>query len=263
MSRKIGITGSTGVLGSLLKELFPTDAFNSFTGDITKQHDVDEWVSENSFDAIFHFAALVPVKEVEQDIIKAYHTNVTGTIYLLNAIKKHSPDTWMFYASSSHVYAPSNKPITESHPLEPHNVYGRTKMAADLLCQDAINYQGMKICIGRIFSFYHERQAESFLYPALKTRLSVHHPETPFELFGAKNIRDLSNAEGIVKTIHQLYTKKITGVLNIGSGQGISIEKFAEKIAGYPLRVIDKSEGEQNSLVADITKLNQLINTAL
>jgi len=62
--KKIGITGSTGLFGSLLiKELEKKKIkFSCFLGDITKFKDVENWLSlEKDIEYIFHLAAYTSV----------------------------------------------------------------------------------------------------------------------------------------------------------------------------------------------------------
>ena len=51
MNLKIGITGSTGVIGSELKKKIKNN-ISVFKGDITKKKEVDLWVSKNKFKSI-------------------------------------------------------------------------------------------------------------------------------------------------------------------------------------------------------------------
>ena len=70
---KIGITGSTGILGSNLKKILKPENFLSFSGKIENYSDVYKWVKKNQFDSIIHLAAIVPTGDVNKD--KKYSLN--------------------------------------------------------------------------------------------------------------------------------------------------------------------------------------------
>jgi nucleoside-diphosphate-sugar epimerase len=154
--QRIGITGSTGVTGRTLMSQWKDDTeFLNFKGDITKKLEVREWYdSVLPLDGLIHLAALVPVHLVEADPMKAFEINVLGTLNLLEEVRRLSEKIkpWMFYSSTSHVYATSNDPISEDTPIDPINMYGETKAQGDKWCQIYMSRFGLPICKGRIFS---------------------------------------------------------------------------------------------------------------
>ena len=66
-SKTIGITGHSGCLGKELIKKFTYDVtIDKFLGDITKKKDIQFWLKNKKFDAIFHLAAIVPTLKVEK-----------------------------------------------------------------------------------------------------------------------------------------------------------------------------------------------------
>ena len=57
---KIGITGSSGVLGTNLRKILCNEIFLCFNGKIQNYSDVYKWIKKNQFDSIIHLAAIVP-----------------------------------------------------------------------------------------------------------------------------------------------------------------------------------------------------------
>jgi len=114
-------------------------------------------------------------------------------------------------------------------------------------------------CIGRIFSFYHPIQTGSFLYPSLQRRFAAEDLSQPFRLFGADDVRDLSLADDLVAHIRSLLAKQATGLVNIGSGRGTKISDFVQSLAPRRLEIVNASEGNPTSLVADTARLRQLL----
>ena len=96
---KIGITGSTGVLGrNILKKINLKKKIKiiPFKFDIKNSSQVKIWIKKNNFDVIFHLAAIVPVKICEENPLKACSVNIGGTINILNAIKNIKKKPWFF-----------------------------------------------------------------------------------------------------------------------------------------------------------------------
>jgi UDP-glucose 4-epimerase len=256
----IGITGATGVLGSILKEKLEALSYtvNTFKEDIRNSTAVHNWIQANNFHAVFHLAALVPVTVVEKNPLDAYAINVGGTINLLNAIKTLAVKPWIFYASTCHVYKSKKIPIAEDDEIEPINTYGQTKYTGEKVCTAYHLQTAATICIGRIFSFFHASQKEPFLYPSIRSRAAGHDPKTPFALEGADNVRDFMNAENTVDIFLKLMEKNNNDIVNIGTGTSITIKDFVQK--AFPaLTNITYKEHVPNFLVADIKKLNSIL----
>ena len=113
----IGITGSYGLLGSILTKALNHHKIIRFKGDIRKSKDIAKWLKNNNFDAIIHLAAIVPINQVNKDKRKAKIVNFYGTKKLIDCmninININKKKIWFFYASTSHVYNFSKKIISE------------------------------------------------------------------------------------------------------------------------------------------------------
>jgi len=256
--KKIGITGGSGLLGKLLiKELKKVNTqYSNFNNDITNKKHVDEWLIKNKrIEYIFHFAAYTSVTRSNTNMTKAYKVNVLGVENLVNSIHKSKKKIIVFFASSSHVYKYSKKPIKETHKLIPTSYYGKTKLLAEKKIRSSTN-RNFKYFIARIFSIFHAKQKKPFLYPSIKDKLKNNKLKKIY-INDANNIRDFSNAEKIVKTIIKIYKKKITGTYNIGSGKGMMIKKFINKHVNKKVCII--SNEKTNSLVANIDKLKKAL----
>jgi UDP-glucose 4-epimerase/GDP-4-dehydro-6-deoxy-D-mannose reductase len=113
--------------------------------------------------------------------------------------------------------------------------------------------------VGRIFSFYHPEQAGSFLFPTLQRRFANEDLTQPFPLHGVDDIRDLSLADDLVDAIIGLAERRASGTINIGSGLGTRIADFVQAHAPKPLQIVPASTAAPTSLVADISRLRQLL----
>jgi nucleoside-diphosphate-sugar epimerase len=258
---KVGITGHRGVLGQLLvKAIKGVDCFD---GDVRNQRDLERWLDGKVFDALFHLAAVVPVSEVQEDPFRAYEVNVGGTLNLLSALNRSVMDPWIFYASSSHVYQSSSKPLSEEDAIEPQNLYGQTKYLGEQVCTAYQQSYGSRVCIGRIFSFYHETQKPPFLYPSLMKRFEKEDLSKPFFLRGAESERDIQNAEQVIEKALLLMNRNYSGVVNIGTGKGIKIREFVQSIAPSNLNITAYEDDIASSLSANVSKFKKVTSESL
>jgi UDP-glucose 4-epimerase/GDP-4-dehydro-6-deoxy-D-mannose reductase len=196
---------------------------------------------------------MVPVVDVQKDPAAAMAVNAGGTRALLDAIAASGQRPWIFYASTCHVYAPKPAPLAEDDPIAPISLYGETKLAGEQACAPFAD--ALPICIGRIFSYWHETQKAPFLYPSLRARLSREDLSQPFALRGADSQRDFLNAEEVCALIVALMARRSTGTFNIASGKPTSIRDFVQAMAPRPLDI--RAEGGGEILVADTTRLQR------
>jgi nucleoside-diphosphate-sugar epimerase len=258
---RIGITGGRGTLGKILQAQLASErlAYDAFGGDICRPEELRAWLQTGGFDAVIHFAALVPTQSVQANPARAFQVNVGGTANLVAEMGALAKKPWLFYASSSHVYRPQPTPIDEAAPVAPINPYGLSKRLGEQVVEASASAAGVPYCIGRIFSFYHPSQTGSFLYPSLMRRFAVEDLTQPFKLFGAEDVRDLSLADDLVAHVRALALRQATGLVNIGSGKGTKISDFVQSVAPRKLAIVNASEGPATSLVADTARLRQLL----
>ena len=97
MKFNIGITGSTGSLGKTILKNNQKLKFKCFKGDVRNRSEVFKWLKKNEINVIFHLAAIVPIKEVNENKKKAKEVNYSGTINVVDAcIEKKIK--WFFFS---------------------------------------------------------------------------------------------------------------------------------------------------------------------
>lgn len=87
-------------------------------------------------DAVVHFAGLKAVGESVAMPLRYYHNNVTGTLVLLEIMKKYEVKNLVFSSSATVYGDPPKVPITEDFPLSPTNPYGRSKLMIEEILTD-------------------------------------------------------------------------------------------------------------------------------
>ena len=104
-------------------------------------------------EAVIHFAGLKAVGESVQIPLRYYDNNLTGTLILLEAMRRHSCRHLVFSSSATVYGDPERIPLTEDCRLSATNPYGRTKLFIEEICRDlAISEKGWHICLLRYFN---------------------------------------------------------------------------------------------------------------
>lgn len=252
--KTIGITGSKGVLGQQIIKKNSNIKFDCFKGDITKKRDVQKWLVGKKFDALFHFAAIVPTHEVKKNYQLSKKINYFGSKLLINEVQKNKSTKWFLFASTSHVYRFSKKKISENSILKPISKYGFTKLMAEkyLLKKN----KKINICIIRIFSYTNFDQKKTFFIPSIYKKFKQNKI---IFLKDINHIRDFIDIRDIVSAIKVLYLKKSTGIYNLGSGKPIQLKIIIEYFSNLlKKKFIINKKNKITSHVAEIKKLVKL-----
>jgi len=256
----IGITGSRGVLGTAIQRVLAS-RHSAFEDDVRDSNAVEEWVRSSGVSSILHFAAVVPVRKVEADPKLAFDVNVGGTLNLCEAIRKSQRDIWLFVASTSHVYAPSQIALAENVHTDPRSLYGFTKLEAERVAKNWSRRTPFPLCIGRIFSFSAKTQSDDYVLPALVRRIREAPTDTTLRINGGKQTRDFMTTSQIAKAIAFLAERRAVGIFNIASGKGSRIIDLAASLARRlqrdDLKFVSEDD-DDHALVADTTKISTL-----
>ena len=259
--RRIALTGASGIIGSTLQRQSPDIQFLCFDGDIRNPEAVQRFcLSAVSCEAIIHLAALVPKQAVDRNPIDALDINVRGTLNILDCLRDLGDSApFLFFASSSHVYASSSYPVVENDDLQPFTFYGLTKLQAEEWCRAYVRDFGLKICIGRIFSFTDRRQSNLFFIPAMFNKIMNAKSGAVLNLRGVNGKRDFLTASQVSNAILYLCNRGATGNVNIGSGIGTPLIDIVNKIVTICRRedlIINVADDQPDFHVASVELLN-------
>tara|TARA_B100000989_G_scaffold205345_1_gene155509 strand:+ start:1405 stop:2217 length:813 start_codon:yes stop_codon:yes gene_type:complete len=218
---KIGVTGSTGIIGTEIKKIFKLKNRNLFIDKIENKKKVIDWIKLNNFDVIIHLAAVVPTTVVNNNKNKSLMINFGGTKNLVNAINLYSKKRiWLFYSSTSHVYSYKKTKNNEKNKTKPISYYGKTKLKGEKYILN--NCKKFIPCIGRIFSFTSKNQKKLFIIPSLISKLKNKNKKIIFD--NINHERDFLTLKDIIHAIKLLKNKKAKGVYNICSGKKINLK---------------------------------------
>lgn len=118
-----------------IKEITKKD-FKFYEVDLLDKEALEKVFKENDIEVVIHFAGLKAVGESVEKPIEYYHNNITGTLILLELMKKYNCNKIVFSSSATVYGAPKTVPIKEDFPLSTTNPYGSTKLMIEQILRD-------------------------------------------------------------------------------------------------------------------------------
>jgi len=246
-------------------------------GDILDRQRLDEVFKTHRPEAVMHFAGFAYVGESVQNPGKYYRNNVAGTITLLEAMRDHAVQRIVFSSSCATYGVPQAVPIAESHPQNPINPYGESKLIAERMLDDFDRAHGIKSMCLRYFNaagadpeaeIGEDHDPETHLIPLVLYAASGRRPSiaifgTDYPTPDGTCIRDYIHVSDLA-TAHVMALRALergvdSGKFNLGTGQGHSVKEVlatARRVTGRPIQAIPmpRRPGDPPSLVADATR---------
>ena len=119
-----------------IKEITGKD-FKFYEVDLLDRENLEKVFKENpDIQSVVHFAGYKAVGESVVKPIEYYHNNVTGTLVLLDVMRKYNCKKIVFSSSATVYGNPKIVPIKEDFPLSTTNPYGSTKLMIEQILKD-------------------------------------------------------------------------------------------------------------------------------
>jgi UDP-arabinose 4-epimerase len=249
-------------------------------GDINDRLKLESVIQKYKPAAVMHFAAFAYVGESVENPAKYYHNNAVGTLILLEAMQNSNVDKIIFSSTCATYGMPEQLPLYESHPQNPINPYGRSKLMIEWILRDFAAAYGLKFISLRYFNaagadpaaeIGEDHNPETHLIPlVLDTALGIRNH---LEIYGADYdtpdgscIRDYIHvsdlAEAHLLALEHLIDGGQSDVFNLGNGDGFSVRDVigtAMKITGKDVPFIesDRRPGDPSVLIGSSNKIRQ------
>ena len=108
-----------------------------YKADILDREATEKIFSNEKIEAVIHFAGLKAVGESVQKPWEYYNNNITGTLILLDVMRKHNVKNIIFSSSATVYGEPEKVPVTEETPKGScTNPYGWTKSMLEQILTD-------------------------------------------------------------------------------------------------------------------------------
>lgn len=209
-------------------------------GDITDEKTIK--ASMEGVDGCFHLGAISSVQESNEHWLKAHKINLTGSINVFNAARKHK--TPVVYASSAAVYGDNaDMPLNEKAELRPLTAYGADKLATELHARVASLVHGIPTTGLRLFNVYGPRQSLKSPYTGVVTSFLMNLTQhLPLTIFGdGEQVRDFIYVDDVVEVMVKAmeHIDSVPSVYNVCTGESISINKLSKMMLSISRRNVD------------------------
>lgn len=247
-----------------IEKLQKAGTFTLYEGDIRDREKLDHIFSVQKPDLVIHLAARAGVRPSIEQPELYYDVNVTGTLNLLEAMRK-ADITQMLFASSSSVYGNNRKvPFSETDPVDnPISPYAATKKSGELLCYTYHHLYNFNIFCLRFFTVYGPGQRPEMAIQQFGRKITEGSSIT---LFGdGSTRRDYTFVEDIVSgIIASANNLKGYEILNLGNSDTISLLDLVhsiEETLGKKAKIEwqPMQPGDVEITYADISKSRKLI----
>ena len=268
-------------------------------GDLHDFEKLKKTLHDHKIQAVMHFAAFAYIRESVENPQMYFQNNVDGSIMLLEAMRERGVKNIVFSSTCATYGEAQTDVIDESHPQNPINPYGLSKLMVEKIL---IKYQkeyGFNFCGLRYFNaagadpeleIGESHDPEPHIIPNIikaglqKTTLSIFGNNYPTPdgtcVRDFVHVSDLAQAHVLVLE-KLLSQQEIKAFYNLGNSRGYSLLellKSTEKILNQPVsyEIKENRPGDPAKLVGcpdlfikdlswqqDHSSLDQIIQTAI
>lgn len=182
-------------------------------------------------DELYHLAAQSYVSYSFEDEFSTMNTNVSGTHYVLSAVREAAPNCRFYFAGSSEMFGKVREvPQTENTPFHPRSAYGISKVAGYDLTRNYREAYGLFAVSGILYNHESPRRGFEFVTRkitshAAKIKLGLTE-ELPLGNLDAK--RDWGHSRDYVRAMWLMLQQQEPDDFVIATGATYSVRDFAE-----------------------------------
>jgi UDP-glucose 4-epimerase len=226
------------------------------------------WGLLKGTDCVYHLAARVSVAESVLYPVEYNAVNVGGTVALMTAVRDAGVKRVILASSSAAYGHQSVQPVCEDATMHPDSPYAVSKLASEYYLHSIGALWGIETVVLRIFNAYGPRQPLPPSHaPVIPLFLKQIVSGGSVVLFGGgKQTRDFVYIGDAVDALASAATaeKVNRAIVNIGSGQEVSVAQLVERIERVTKREAHRLENPEQvggvpRLVADIRLAHQLL----
>ena len=263
-------------------------SFEPVALDIRDREGILRLFGERRFDFVIHCAAQ-PSHDLAAKIpFDDWDTNAVGTFNLLEAARRHCPESPFVFMSTNKVYgdAPNDVPLVEletrweyARPEDQggiteecridrclHSLFGASKTAADIAAQEYGRYFNMPVGIFRGGCLTGSRHSGVELHGFLSYLVKVAVRGLEYKIFGykGKQVRDNIHGHDVITAFFAFYENPRPGeVYNLGGGRENSVSVLEaitkiESLCGRKLNytyVDQPRRGDHICYISNLAKL--------
>ena len=199
-------------------------------GDLTDYASVANLISDIQPEYFYNLAAQSHVKLSFE--IPAYTSQAVamGAMHCLEGIRKRSPNTRFYQASSSELFGSSPPPQNEKTPFHPRSPYAVAKLYAYWSCVNYRESYDMFCSNGILFNHEGTRRGETFLTRKITRAVGriYHGLQDTLELGNLEAKRDWGNAKDFCEGMVAILEHDSPNDFVLCTGESHSVKEFLE-----------------------------------
>jgi GDP-4-dehydro-6-deoxy-D-mannose reductase len=230
---------------------------------------VSRLVEEVRADAVFHLAAQAYAQKAWADPADTFRTNVLGTIYLYEALRRTRPSAGVLLSASGAAYGvPTRLPISEDSPLNATNPYGVSKACQDMLSlQYSLNFD-LRILRARLFGTTGPGKTGDAMNDFARQVARIERGGKPgrVRVGNLDTLRDVSDVRDAVRALWRIFEAGDPRVpVNVAAGTSYSVREIAKtlvRLAKVPIELVEepalRRPTDEPDNRADVSRLRAL-----
>lgn len=221
-----------------ISQLYYQNKINLIYADLLDSSSIDNAVASVQPDELYHLAAQSHVK-ISFDLPNyTTQANCIGTLNVLEAVRKFSPDTKIYNAASSEMFGNSRDEDgfqRENTPMNPVSPYGCSKLFAFNLCNNYKNAYGLFVSSGILFNHESYRRGINFVtnkiaYEAVRISKGL---SKNIILGNLKAERDWGYAGDYVKAMYMMLQENVPNNYVVSTGISRSVESILNYVVDF------------------------------
>ena len=177
---------------------------------------------------VFHFAANSTTKHTA--LFENHASISSGTLNILEAVKKHSPDANVFISGSAMQFKNDGLPISENTPFESSSAYSAERIYSVYLSRYYREKFNLNTYVGYLFNHDSPLRSESHINQKIVlSAISIANGSQDKLIIGDVDVKKEFNYAGdIVNAIWKLVSQNEVSEMIIGSGVAYNISIWIE-----------------------------------
>jgi CDP-paratose 2-epimerase len=267
-----------------------TKSFQHHAVDIRDRGAVLRLFAELAPDLVIHCAAQPSHDLARERPLDDFDVNAVGTVNLLEAMRRHAPESVFCFMSTNKVYGdtPNRLPLRElatrwdyeraedfhgiaetcSIDQSQHSIFGASKVAADVMVQEYARCYGLKTGVFRGGCLTGPAHSGVELHGFLNYFVKVAKSGSRYRIFGykGKQVRDQIHSFDVIRALDEFSRNPRPGeVYNLGGGRenSCSILECIEAVKAFTGKSLDyeyldeNRRGDHICYISDLRKLKR------
>lgn len=217
----------------------PVEVIKLFPLDLRKEAAVYDLIKSLRPSKVYHLAAVSNVRRSWEIRSVTMETNIMGTFFLFEALRKYAPEARVLFISSADVYGiPSQeRPFEEDDPTFAINPYAYSKISGELMSCYYASVENLDIRIARSFPHTGPGQSTDFVCADWADQIArMEFGRIPAEIkVGDINVsRDFLDVRDVVQAYSLLISEGLSGeVYNVCSGRAVALKDIMAKLCAH------------------------------